>query len=300
MRLLLLVLPLFVVARPLVPRPLAQSAPQSVLLSFRGGATLSESSAWSSPERVQALHALVVSTTYYVGTMMSSLSGCISAGTKSMDILGCVVVSCMTAIGGGTLRDLILDRKPYWLTAPAHLHLSVWTSVVTFLIWPTVVGTGFKDTHLAFLWSDAIGMAASAVMGAHIGLVETQTWPVAVLCGLLTATFGGIARDVLCLEPPRALYAERSMYATPALLGSAFYVLLYRVSDSARMMRVHIAIPQWFVASAPFLLALFLRAAAWTYRLALPHWARKSASLFQPREKLSIELAPAKKAGDGN
>ena len=91
-----------------------------------------------------------------------------------MDLFGCVVVGCVTAIGGGTLRDVVLQRPPFWLTYSAHLHLCVWTTVFTFVLWPWVVGAGFKDTHLAFLWTDAIGMAASTVIGAHIGLVETD------------------------------------------------------------------------------------------------------------------------------
>ena len=82
--------------------------------------------------------------------------------------------------------------------------------------------------------------------------------------------------DVLCLEPPRALYAERSMYATPALLGAACYVLLHELMANAQLRGRRPA--DWLVVSIPFLLALLLRAAAWTYRLALPRWARKTVS----------------------
>mmetsp|Transcript_4565 Transcript_4565/g.12116 ORF Transcript_4565/g.12116 Transcript_4565/m.12116 type:complete len:273 (-) Transcript_4565:542-1360(-) len=232
-----------------------------------------------------------VAFTLYLGTVMASMSGCISAGIKQMDLIGCIVCSVMTAMGGGTLRDVILGRPPFWLTLPAHLHLCIWTSVTIFMLWPSVVSTGFKDTHLAFLWSDAIGMAASAIIGAHIGMQETGQWAVGVCSGLVTAVFGGIGRDILCLEPPRALYAERSMYATPALLGSACYVLLYCMSEylGAKYM------PDWVVASVPFFLALLLRAAAWTYRLALPRWARKApAGLFQRQESIKVDLTPMK------
>ena len=209
----------------------------------------------------------------------------------TVDVLGCVVVSCVTAIGGGTIRDVMLGRPPFWLTYPKHLHLCVATSVAVFLLWPHIVNSGFRDTNLAFLWSDAIGMAASTVIGAHVGLVETGQWSVGVMCGLVTAVFGGIGRDVLCLEPPRALYAERSMYATPALLGAVIYVGLHMLRADLRMPYLE----DWMVASVPFLVALFVRAAAWTYRLALPRWARKSTSfgIFKWGEELSIELAPA-------
>ena len=162
-----------------------------------------------------------------------------------------------------------------------------------FLVWPFLVNAGFKDTHLAFLWSDAIGMAASTVIGARIGLQETGQWIVGVMAGLVTATFGGIGRDVLCLEPPRALYAERSMYAAPALLGAACYVGLHVLRAQLEIAYVS----DWLLVSLPFLLALFMRAAAWTYRLALPRWARKTTSfgLFSSRERLKVELTPAKR-----
>ena len=133
------------------------------------------------------------------------------------------------------------------------------------------------------------------------GLVETGQWSVGVLAGLVTATFGGIGRDVLCLEPPRALYAERSMYATPALLGAATYVGLYALSGSGGAYRVVVPLPQWLVASVPFLVALLLRAAAWTYRLALPRWARKTSwsGLFSPeKQEITIEVAAAKHGDD--
>jgi len=259
------------------------------LLLLRGGL------ATAPPPVDPALQDAIVSTTLYIGTVMSSLSGCISAGTKQMDLLGCVIVALITAAGGGTLRDVILGRPPFWLTYPIHLHLCIWTAVWTFLAWPSIIGTGFKDTHLAFLWSDAIGMASSAIIGAHIGLQETSQWAVAILCGVMTATFGGIMRDVLCLEPPRALYAERSMYATPALLGASCYVLLSELSARARAPHQ----VQWIVASVPFFIALFVRAAAWTYRLALPRWARTSTSvgafLRGDQPQIKVQLTPAKK-----
>ena len=232
---------------------------------------------------------------------MSALSGSISAGSKQMDLLGCVVVGSITAMGGGTLRDVILGRPPFWLVFPAHFHMSIWCSVLTFLIWPYVVSSGFKDTHLAFLWSDAIGMASSAVIGAHVGLQETGQWAVGILCGLVTATFGGIGRDLLCLEPPRALYAERSMYATPALLGSSCYIFLYVYFAHTRTDKM----PQAAIAATAFFLALFMRAAAWTYRLALPRWARKTTSfgvisglLGGNQEGYKLELTPAKGGED--
>lgn len=277
-------IPLSPVLSPLLASSSAGSTSSLVpaaLLALRGGAT---------PVRLNS--DIAVQAALYIGTIMSALSGSISAGTKQMDLLGCVVVGSITAIGGGTLRDIMLGRPPFWLTSPAHFHLAIWTSALIFVLWPVCVSLGFKDTHLAFLWSDAIGMATAAVIGAHVGLVETGQWAVGVAGGLVSATFGGIGRDLLCLEPPRALYAERSMYATPALLGAACYVLLHELSA---MSTVKEPLPQSVIAGVSFTLALVMRAAAWTYRLALPRWARKTTSfgLFSRKETYTIELTPA-------
>jgi len=211
----------------------------------------------------------------FIGTFSSAISGCISAGTKEMDLVGCIVVGLVTAVGGGSLRDILLGRAIYWRYPPhrIHLHIAIWTSAFTFLVWPEIVARGFKDTHLAFLWSDALAMAASTVIGTHIGLKATDSALIGVLAGLCTATFGGIGRDLLCQEPPRALYAERSMYATPAVVGAVAYTLL-------QLGHADLLFPDWVLLVVPFALTLSLRAAAWTYRLALPHWARKRPSVF--------------------
>jgi hypothetical protein len=142
------------------------SHPLPLLLQLRGGLippiTMSEG-AIDSPITTAAL---------FIGTFSSAISGCISAGTKEMDLIGCIVVALVTALGGGTMRDILLGRAVYWRYAPnrIHLHIAIYTSAFTFLVWPMIVARGFKDTHLAFLWSDALAMAASTVIGTHIGL----------------------------------------------------------------------------------------------------------------------------------
>ncbi len=272
-------------ARELALAAMARAPAAAHLLVLRGGG------AWTVDE-VANKQRLVIEGALYLATFMCTLSGVIVAGSKQMDLLGCMIVGYVTALGGGTVRDLVLDVPAFWLSRKAHLYLIFLTSIIAFLLWPTIDSTGFKDTHLAFLWSDAIGMAASAAVGARIGLVESNNWAVGVLCGLVTATFGGIGRDVLCLVPPRALYAERSMYATPALLGSACFVLLFRLSE-------RVSLPDWVVGCFPFFLALLTRAAAWTYRLALPYWATQRSVLNPAQDKVALALKPAPRgAGD--
>ena len=84
------------------------------------------------------------------------------------------------------MRDVLLGRAVYWRYAPnqIHLHIVIYTSAFTFLVWPMIVARGFEDTHLAFLWSDALAMAASTVIGTHIGLKATNNWLIGVLSGM--------------------------------------------------------------------------------------------------------------------
>eukprot|EP00966_Prymnesium_polylepis_P100258 2322341-Prymnesium_polylepis.2 len=209
-----------------------RAAALPMLLRMRGGA-IAAAAASAVPDT--AVQAPITQVALYVGTLMGSLSGCaarerharllpllprsdstiagaalatgapspqrhrcITAGTKEMDLLGCIVVGLVAASGGGTIRDVLLNRPPYWIQYHQHLHISIWTSTLTFLIWPAIVARGFKDTHLAFLWSDALAMAGSVVIGTHIGLQDTNDPLIAVLSGLCTAVFGGIGRDLLC------------------------------------------------------------------------------------------------------
>jgi uncharacterized membrane protein YeiH len=221
------------------------------LLRLRGG--LIKVSLAAMPQT--AVEAPLTKFALYLGTLMSAISGCISAGTKEMDLLGCIVVALVNAAGGGTIRDVMLNRTPFWISHDIHLHIAIWTSAITFLIWPMIVSRGFKDTHLAFLWSDALAMAASTVIGTHIGLQETDNWLIGVLSGMCTATFGGIGRDILCQEQPRALYAERSMYATPAVVGAFSYAALQLTEEYHN-------IPDWLLLVVPFALTLALRTPA--------------------------------------
>mmetsp|Transcript_45031 Transcript_45031/g.95735 ORF Transcript_45031/g.95735 Transcript_45031/m.95735 type:complete len:152 (-) Transcript_45031:150-605(-) len=115
----------------------------------------------------------------------------------------------------------------------------------------------------------------------------------------MTSTAGGVVRDLMCLERPRAFHAQRSMYATPALLGAAAFAALRSARDTWPRL-----VPLWAVVVVPWAIALLLRAAAWTFRLALPHWARKTKSIARvlldqkARQEYEIKVEPAEGGTD--
>lgn len=153
------------------------------------------------------------------GVAVFAVSGALKASQKRMDIFGFLLVGTVTGIGGGTLRDLLLGIRPvFWITEVHYLAICATAAALTWLIAHKLVGTRQRWLN----WADAAGVAAFAVIGAQIALDQGAGWAVAVLMGVMTATFGGIVRDVLCAEVP--LILQREIYATAAALGAGVYV----------------------------------------------------------------------------
>lgn len=220
----------------------------------------------------------------YVGTVAFSLTGGVTAMAAGMDILGVSLVGTITAIGGGTLRDSIfLGRRPFWTTETEYVALCIATAVFIFGLLDGEVFTQ-KDVESSDLvrWGDAIGVAAFTIgapthprppspttppstchvpacaaieprarasVGANNAIALGLPASVCVLCGMGTATFGGVVRDVLCQAPPplpsrrrrprrfrlsqpivwqrrpRIFYSHDEIYATCAFIGASLYTL---------------------------------------------------------------------------
>ena len=154
------------------------------------------------------------------GVFVFAISGALTASRKQLDIVGFIFVASVTGIGGGTLRDLVLGRDPvFWIAAPEYLYVTSAAAVLVYFPAHLV-----ERRYTVLLWADAIGLALFCVLGARIALL-TGTGPVvAVLMGVMTATMGGLIRDVVCGERP--LILAREISATAAALGAAVTVTL--------------------------------------------------------------------------
>ena len=154
------------------------------------------------------------------GIAVFAASGALVASRKRLDVVGFVLVAAITGIGGGTLRDLLLGRTPvFWLRAPELLAVCAAVAVAVFFT-AHLVESRFR----LLLWADALGLALYAVLGAEIALLAgTDPWA-AVLLGVVTASFGGIVRDVVCDELP--LILRREIYLTAAAAGAIAFVAL--------------------------------------------------------------------------
>jgi uncharacterized membrane protein YeiH len=161
-----------------------------------------------------------------LGVAVFAVSGALAAGRRSLDLLGVVVIATVTATGGGTLRDLLLDRSPvFWIADTTYLYVSIAAALLT------VVYARFRHPPERFiLIADALGLALFSISGAQIAENAGYGGIVVVIMGTLTGAAGGMLRDVLCAEIPLILRRGR-IYATAAIAGVVVYLLLQMLLD---------------------------------------------------------------------
>jgi uncharacterized membrane protein YeiH len=149
------------------------------------------------------------------------VSGALAAGRKGLDLLGVVVIATVTAVGGGTLRDVLLDRHPvFWIAEPAYLYVTLAAGLITiaYTRW-------LPPPDRALAVADALGLALFTVSGARIAQDAGTAGVVVVVMGTITGVAGGVIRDVLTAEIPMILRRGR-IYATAAIAGASTYLLL--------------------------------------------------------------------------
>ncbi|PZX30693.1 putative membrane protein YeiH [Cupriavidus phytorum] len=156
-----------------------------------------------------------------IGVLAFAVSGVVDARKQRLDVVGTFVVAFATAFGGGTVRDVLLDRRPfYWVDHEGYVLLIFAMSFgASFVL--RVVSRVASDR--AMIVADAIGLGLFSVTGASLALVAQMTPTVAVMMGIISAVFGGVVRDVLCNEVPMIL-RDRSPYATCSFIGCWIYI----------------------------------------------------------------------------
>jgi uncharacterized membrane protein YeiH len=193
----------------------------------------------------------------YFGIIVFAITGGLVAARRHVDIIGFMWLATITGIGGGTVRDLILNRPVFWVDAPLYLILCLLTGAAMF----------FTAHHLhrhfrLILWCDALGLAVFAVIGTEIAQHAGAPSVVCVLMGVMTATLGGIMRDLLAGVP--SLILRREIYVTAAVAGSMTYLLLATTG-----------LPETLAAMMAMTVGFSMRACALLYRLKLPGFNQK-------------------------
>ena len=194
---------------------------------------------------------------YVVGLLavgFSAITGALAAEGRRIDLFGVLVLALVTSLGGGTLRDLVLDVPVFWSTDDWFLWTGLAAGTLTF-----GAVRYWHPPHQFLLIADAIGLAFVAVLGTEKALAHQTTASTAIVLGVVTGVAGGILRDILCGEVPLVFRRETYFYATAAFGGDLVFVLLHRTAFDRTAC---------LVVSAGVILALRLAGLRW--KLALP------------------------------
>ena len=160
-----------------------------------------------------------------IAVIVSSSSGVLKAGFKQFDLFGVIIIAIATGLGGGSLRDMLLDREVFWIRDQGFFIASLGSAIAIFLA-ARLVAISPKF----FLVADAAGLATFGIAGTLVSLMVGAPWLVASFMGVMTGTMGGIFRDVLSNEPP--VVFQSPLYATVSWAGSLMFIgLLYLNMD---------------------------------------------------------------------
>ena len=156
---------------------------------------------------------------YLVAITAEAMTGALSAGRRGMDWFGVVLIACVTALGGGSVRDVLLGHYPLtWVKHPEYLVLTTFAALVTIFIAPLM-----RHLRSLFLVLDALGLVAFTLIGCMTALEMGQGMLVASVSGVITGVFGGILRDIFCNDIP--LIFRRELYASVCVSGAWCFLL---------------------------------------------------------------------------
>ena len=188
-----------------------------------------------------------------VGTAVFAVTGALAAGRKRMDIFGVVVLGCVTAMGGGTLRDVILGSQPiFWVSETNYLAVATFAAIGTFFL-----ARRWKLPVTILMYADALGLAVFTIIGFQKAFHITHVYSIAIVMGVTTGVVGVIIRDILSGEVP--LILRREIYASASLCGAAIFALLSYLGLLAPI-----------ALSGAILTTLAIRVAALHWNLTLP------------------------------
>ncbi|MEC7433728.1 MAG: trimeric intracellular cation channel family protein [Pseudomonadota bacterium] len=190
---------------------------------------------------------------YMIAITAEAMSGALAAGRRNMDLFGVALIAFLTALGGGTVRDILLGNFPVtWTQHPRYIYMTITGGLITIAI-----ARFMRHLHQLFLVLDAIGLVAFTVIGCNVALKLGYDTIVVVMSGITTGIFGGILRAILCNRTPQVLRHE--LYASVSLVVALLYLELLNQGLSENITLL-----------AAFSVGLLLRMAAIRWQLSLP------------------------------
>ena len=159
---------------------------------------------------------------------VSAASGVLEAGKKRFDLFGMLLISFAAALGGGSIRDVLLDRTVFWVRDQDFLFIALGAGMVTFFL-----ARWIRVSRQAFLLPDAAGLVMFTIAGTNVALGLSAPWFVASFMGVITGVMGGVLRDILCNEEP--VVFQGSLYATIAWVGALVFIALLHFGVEANL-----------------------------------------------------------------
>lgn len=157
---------------------------------------------------------------FLLGISVEAITGAIAAGRKKMDFFGVIMIACITGLGGGSIRDVLLNTHPLtWVLHPGYLLITTVSAILTIILAPSVL----RIMRL-FLILDALGLATFVIVGTQKAVDFHLSMAVCIISGMITGISGGMLRDILCNDIPLVL--RREIYAIIALFGATIYYFL--------------------------------------------------------------------------
>jgi uncharacterized membrane protein YeiH len=150
----------------------------------------------------------------YASVLIFALTGALAASRSQLDIVGFIFIACLTAVGGGTLRDIILNREVFWVADPVVLAVATLAAILVFF-----TAHLLESRYRALLWFDAFALAVAVPAGVAVAMDAGHGWPIVLVMGTITGCMGGLMRDVVCNEVPLIL-KQGELYVTCAFAGS--------------------------------------------------------------------------------
>lgn len=195
-----------------------------------------------------------------LGTIAFAISGVLVAMDKRLDVFGVLIIAFVTAVGGGTLRDLLIGIKPVgWLNAPVHLLIIVVTVLLAIIFVKQL-----KYVRKSLFLFDTIGIGLYTMVGIEKGLAADLLPVMCIALGTITACFGGVIRDILCNEIP--VIFRKEIYATVCILGGLVYFVL-----------IQFPINDAIAYSLAILTIIIMRVLAVRFKISLPNIYRNQA-----------------------
>ena len=176
----------------------------------------------------------------YAAVLVFALTGALVASRAQLDIVGFFFIACLTAVGGGTLRDVLLNRDTvFWVAEPTYIAIACTAALMVFF-----TAHLLESRYRALIWLDSLALAVAVPAGVGVAMGMAQPAAIVLIMGIVTGCLGGLMRDVVCNEVPLVL-KQGELYATAAFAGAGAALIAHEAGASTGMALLACGVSTW-------------------------------------------------------